>query len=116
VSPEELAEVKKEVKPDICISAKNGVGIDPLKDIIFDKLNLMRIYCKEVSKKADMEVPLIIKKSSTLHDMCEKLHKDFVKKFTFAKVWGSSVKHSGQKVMKLTHVLKDNDVVEIHLK
>jgi uncharacterized protein len=116
VNSEDLVEVKKMIKPDICISAKNGVGTENLKDMIFDKLDLMRVYCKEVGKKADMDVPLIVRKGSTLSDMCIKLHKDFVAKFTFAKVWGKSVKHSGQKVMKLKHVLKDKDVVEIHLK
>jgi uncharacterized protein len=116
VTPEDLEVVKKLIKPDICISASKGLGTDKLKDMIYDKLDLMRIFCKEVGKKADMEVPLIVRKRSTIREMCTKLHKDFVLKFTFAKVWGKSVKHDGQKVMKLRHVLKDKDIVEIHLK
>ncbi len=116
ISPDELEKLKKHIHPDICISAQKNINIDILRDMIFDKLDLIRVYCKEVGKKADMDIPLIIKKNSTLLNMCDKLHKDFIHKFKFAKMWGKSVKHAGQRIMKLSHVLKDKDVVEIHVK
>ncbi|RMF06839.1 TGS domain-containing protein, partial [Candidatus Woesearchaeota archaeon] len=89
-------------------------GIEELKEMIFEKLDLIRIYCKEVGKKADLEVPLIMKRGCTVKDMCEKLHRDFVRKFKFAKVWGPSAKFPGQK-FKLKHELKDEDIVELHI-
>ena len=49
-----------------------------------------------------------------IKDLCEKLHKDFVSKFKFARVWGESAKFPGQKLM-LGHTLHDGDVVEVHL-
>jgi hypothetical protein len=97
------------------ISAESKQGVDELKEMVFDKLNLIRLYLKEVQKKADMQEPLIIFKGSTLHDLCQKLHKDFVTKFRFARIWGKSAKFDGQKILKLSHVLQDEDVVEIHL-
>ena len=39
----------------------------------------------------------------------------FIKKFKFARVWGKSVKFNGAQV-GLNHKLKDNDIVELHLK
>lgn len=116
ISVEELDEIKEKIHPDICISADKKINTDALKDLIFDKLNLIRIYCKQVGKKADMDIPLIMKKGSTLKDMCEKLHKDFVQKFKYAKIWGTSVKFNAQPIQKLTHVLQDKDVVELHMK
>jgi ribosome-interacting GTPase 1 len=116
VSVEDVDAVKAKIKPDICISADKKINTDALKDLIFDKLNLIRIYCKQVGKKADMDVPLIMKKGSTLKDMCEKLHKDFVQKFKYAKIWGTSVKFNAQPIQKLTHVIQDKDVVELHIK
>lgn len=113
---EEMLNRFKEIKPDIFISAEQKLNTDELKDLIFEKLNLIRIYLKEVQKKADMDEPLIIFKNSTMKDLCEKLHKDFITKFRYARLWGTSAKFDGQRILKLTHVLKDEDIVEIHLK
>ena len=85
-----------------------------MKQTIFDRLQLIRIYLKEIGKKADMEEPIIMKTDSTVQDVCEKLHRDFVSKFRFARVWGKSAKFPGQK-FTLKHVLHDSDVVEIRL-
>ena len=114
VSKKRLEEIKKELKPDICISAEEELNLDILKELIFDKLDFMRIYCKEVGKKADLGIPLIMKRKSKVRDMCNKLHRDFVTKFKFARVWGKSAKFPGQRLM-LPHTLQDKDIVEIHL-
>jgi small GTP-binding protein len=115
VSPERLKVLKKKLKPDLCISAQKKEHIDELKDLIFDRLDLMRIYLKEPGKDADMEVPLIAFRKNKIRDLCEKLHKDFVSKFKFARVWGKSAKFGGQKLM-LGHTLKDGDILELHMR
>ena len=99
----------------IPISADKNTNIDELKDIIFDNLDLVRVYLKPQGRKADMEDPLVIKKGSTVIDACRKLHREFVKNFRHAKVWGTSVKFPGQKVGP-DHVLEDEDVLRIILK
>ncbi len=116
VDEKRLEELKKEIKPDVCISADQEINLEELKDMVFNKLRFIRVYCKEVRKKADMGVPLILQEGATLRTMCVKLHKDFVTKFRFARIWGKSVKFDGQKLLKLKHRLKDKDVVEIHLR
>ncbi len=115
-TPEQLERVRALCKPDIEISAQSGFNTDKLKKLIFDRLNLIRIYCKEMGKPADMNEPMIAFRYSTLEDMCNKLHKDFAQKFKYARIWGKSVKFDGQKVLKLSHVLQDEDVMEIHLR
>ncbi len=100
---------------EVLISAEKGINIEKLKETIYNKLNLIRVYLKEVGKKADLEKPLIMKEKATIRDVCEKLHHDFVKKYKFAKVFGKSAKFSGQK-FKMEHKLMDGDVVEIHLR
>ena len=116
VSKEELEKVVKKIKPDLMISAKEKVNMEELKHLIFNRLDFIRVYCKEVGKKADMGVPLIMTRGDTLKDMCLKLHKDFLQNFKFSKIWGPSVKFGGQRVMKLKHKLKDMDVVELHIR
>ncbi|MBS3140994.1 50S ribosome-binding GTPase [Candidatus Woesearchaeota archaeon] len=100
---------------DLFISAETDFNLDKLRDLIFNKLNFIRVYCKEMRKEADLNEPMIMFKDATLRDMCSKLHKDFIEKFKFSRVWGVSVKHQGQKIMKLEHKLKDKDIVELHM-
>ncbi|MBW3022702.1 TGS domain-containing protein, partial [Candidatus Woesearchaeota archaeon] len=96
-------------------SAEKGTGIEKIKEKIFSTLNFIRIYMKEVGKKADMDVPLIIKSPATVRSVCEKIHRDFVKKFKYARVWGRSAKFPGQK-KSLDKEVVDGDIVEIHIK
>ena len=115
VSKERLEELKKMIKPDLCISAHTGEGIEELKKMIFDKLSFIRLYCKEIGKDADLNVPMIMFKGTTIREMCRKLHKDFESKFKFARVWGKSAKFPGQKFM-MDHTLFDGDIVELHIR
>lgn len=105
---------KIKIKYDVGISAETGFGIEKLKELIFTNLSLVRIYCKHIGKKPDLKEPLIIKKGQTIEDVCAKLHREFINKFRFARVWGSS-RFPGQK-FGLNYELKDKDVIEIHLR
>ncbi|MCF7900968.1 GTP-binding protein [Candidatus Woesearchaeota archaeon] len=115
VSPEKAAEVAKKINADLLICGKDKEHLEGLKKLIFKKLKLIRIYLKEPSNPPDMDVPLIVFKDFSIKDICKKLHKDFVKNFKFCRVWGSSAKFAGQK-LTMKHVVKDGDVVEIHLR
>jgi len=116
VSDAQLKELQNKIKPDVCVSAETGRGIAETKDAIYNKLGLIRIFLKEVNKKADMEEPLIMFIDCTIEDVCSKLHKDFVKKFKFARVWGESAKFDGQIFHKMNKTLKDKDVLELHIR
>jgi hypothetical protein len=111
---EKISEAKK-IGGAVLVSAAKGTNLDALKEEIFKKLNLLRIFLKEAGKKADLKEPLIMRRSCAVRDVCLKLHKDFANKFRFARVWGKSAKFAGQKV-GLEHTLKDEDVVQIHLR
>ena len=110
-----ISELKNYIPDFIPISADKKTNIEELKELIFDNLDLVRIYLKPQGRKADMEDPLVIKKGSTVMDACGKLHREFQKNFRHAKVWGTSVKFPGQKVGP-DHVLEDEDVLRVILK
>lgn len=114
VSAKRLQELRKELQPDLCISALKQADLEDLKEAVFDKLDLIRIYLKEPGKSPDMEEPMIMFRNTSIKDLCNKLHREFENKFKFARVWGKSAKFPGQRLM-LHHTLKDKDVVEIHL-
>ncbi len=115
VSADELKKVREIVHPDVCVSAQNSENIEELKELIFNGLEFMRVFCKDPGKPPDMDVPVIIKRGSTIEDFATKLHREFKSKFKFARVWGVSAKFPGQK-QALKHILKDKDIVELHIR
>ena len=116
VDAHELERVKAIVNPDICISAEKKINAEELKELIYKRLEFIQVFCKEVGKKADMGVPLIMRKGDTLRDVCLKLHKDFVAKFKFARILGKSVKFGSLVIRNLGHQLEDGDIIELHIK
>jgi ribosome-interacting GTPase 1 len=110
-----MEELQEKIDDALYIAADKGVMVDELKEEIFQRLKLIRIYMKPQGQKADLEEPLIVRKGSTVEDVAGKLHRDFLKNFRHAKVWGNSVKFPGQKV-GLDHVLEDEDVLRLIIK
>jgi uncharacterized protein len=95
-------------------SAERQEGIDALKDAIWEKLQLIRIYTKSRLVESD-GVPMMMRNGCTVAELCDKLHRELKSLFKFAQIWGPSAKFPGQKV-GLTHVLKDGDTVCIFKK
>ena len=47
-----------------------GYHTEELKDAIYDSLGFMRVYLKPVGEEADLEEPLIVRRESTVEDVC----------------------------------------------
>jgi len=99
--------------PLIPISAENKRNLDKLSELVFEKLEVMRIYSKRPGYEADMSNPFVLKNGSTLEDFAQKVHHDFFKNLKTARVWGKDV-YDGQLVGR-DHILYDKDIVELHL-
>ncbi|MBL7073763.1 TGS domain-containing protein [candidate division KSB1 bacterium] len=95
------------------ISAKTGANLGEMKEFFFNGLEILRIYTKAPGKKSDLEKPYILPKGSTVLDVAKAIHKDFVERFRFARIWGSE-KYDGQMVQR-DHRVEDGDVIEIHI-
>jgi small GTP-binding protein len=102
-----------EKMPVIAISAREGTGLEELKLKIFQVLDIIRVYTKVPGKKADFADPIILDRGSTLADAAAEVHKDFAAKMKYARIWGSG-KHDGVMAPR-DHVLKDGDIIELHL-
>ena len=99
--------------PPVSISAKDGSGIEELKQNIYQLLDIIRVYTKAPGKKADMSDPVVLPIGSTLTDAANSIHKDFSAKLRYARIWGSG-KHEGVMVKK-DHFLEDGDIIELHI-
>lgn len=107
-----LRDKSKLPKNSIPISAEKEENLDLLRDNIYEKLGLIRVFTKRQREGADLEVPLILRKGDTVGRLCEKLHRALKKEFRYAMVWGKSVKHQPQRV-GLDHVLAEGDLVMV---
>jgi uncharacterized protein len=95
------------------VSAENGAGLEDLRNTIYAFLNVIRVYTKQPGKPPDMTSPFTCPIGSTMVQMAELVHRDFVDKLKSARIWGTGV-HDGQTVGR-EHVLHDKDVVELHI-
>ncbi len=88
---------------------------EQLKVLIWKSLKLVYAYTKTPGKEPDYP-PVALSKGSLVEDLAKKIHKDFLKNFQFARIWGSSSRFSKGQQVGLKHVLEDGDIVEMHMK
>lgn len=113
VDPKFVTAVRGKVKSKVIpISADSGLNIEDLKEKIYEKLDFIRLYMRPKGGETDFKEPLIIRRNSTVEDVCNKLHRSMKKEFRYGLIWGKSVKFGGQRV-GLQHVLQDEDVLTI---
>ncbi len=110
-----MRECREKFPEALLISADRKTHINELKELLYEKLGFIRIYLKPQGQPPDMEEPLIVRYGSTIGDICDKLHRDFRKRFRYALIWGDSAKHKGQHV-GIEHTLYDNDILTIILR
>jgi len=101
--------------PVVPIAAKRGLGMDQLKDVIYDELKFIRVYLKPQGGDADMDEPLVIKSGSDVGAVCDYLHREFRMKFRYAVVSGPSAKYDNQ-IVGIEHGLRDGDILTLILR
>lgn len=106
----ELAEMKL---PCLGISVRAGRNLKNFLEKVYELSEIVRVYTKAPGKEPNRKAPFVLHKGGTLEDLAGKVHKDFVEKLKFARIWGKNV-YDGQMVQR-DYVLQDGDVVEIHI-
>ncbi len=100
------------VFPTVAVSCLRKDGLEELKREIFSLSGVIRVYSKPPGKPPDLSTPFTVPVGCTVTELAEKIHKEFVVKMKFARIWGSA-KFEGMKVER-NYVLKDRDIVEIN--
>ena len=99
----------------ICpVSVNVPDSLEKLKRFLFQQLDIIRVYTKKPGEKPDTEHPLVLPVGATVATFAEKIHKSFIKRFRYARVWGPSAEFAGKRV-GLEHKLADTDTVELIL-
>ncbi|HBI56142.1 MAG TPA: GTP-binding protein HSR1, partial [Firmicutes bacterium] len=89
-----------------------GFNLDQFRALVFERLQVIRVYTKRPGKKPDLERPFVLPVNSTVSDLAHSIHKDIADNLRTAKVWGSA-KFDGQAVNH-DYVLADRDIVELN--
>jgi ribosome-interacting GTPase 1 len=101
--------------PVVAVSCEKRLGLERLGSVLFAALDVIRVYTKEPSAKEPSQRPFTLRRGATLADLARSIHTDFMRDFAFARVWAERLVFSPQKV-GMGFVLKDGDVVEIHVR
>ena len=110
---EVLRELLGDDWPLVPVSAATGRNLERLKQVVFERLEIIRIYSKPPGKEPDLCAPFALKKGSTVEEFAGKIHQDFLERLKSARVWGSA-EYDGQMVGR-EHILQDGDVVELRV-
>ena len=95
------------------VSGESRESVQPLREIIFAMLRLVRVYSKPPHEPPDLTKPFVLREGSTLRDFASAVHHDFAERLKFARLWGHG-KFEGQRINR-DYVLCDRDVIELHL-
>lgn len=108
-----LQEFYGERFPITMVSAQRGLNLEGLRGRLYTLLNIMRVYPKRPGHEPDLSSPVILRQGSTVLDLAKEIHKDFVTKLRYARIWGSG-KFDGQRVQR-DYPLQDGDIIELHI-
>ncbi len=106
--------LKKAKWPVFPTAYNNEESLEQLKKSLFNFLKIIRVFTKPPGEKPKLDEPFVIREGATVADVAGKIHTSFLKRFRYAKIWGSSTAHNGQQV-GLDHVLHDKDIIELVL-
>ncbi len=107
-----LRELIADRYPILVVSAEAGMNIDALREEMFKLLNVIRVYTKAPGHRADLSAPFVLKRGATVQDAAGVVHKDFIERLKYARIWGAHT-FDGQMVQR-EHVLEDGDILELH--
>jgi len=99
--------------PLLPVSATTGRNLEHLRQTVFDRLDIIRVYSKLPGKAPDLDAPYTMKVGSTVAEFARSVHQDFFKNLKAVRVWGSA-SFDGQMVER-DYVLHDGDVVELRI-
>ncbi|KAJ5994987.1 Ribosome-interacting GTPase 2 [Penicillium waksmanii] len=94
------------------MSCELDLGVQEVVERIWKELRLMRLYTKRKGVDPDFSEAMIVRRDSSIEDVCDSIHRTLKDTFKHALVWGASARHVPQRV-GLGHMVADEDVVSI---
>ena len=97
---------------NVVISCNMKLNLDYLLEVLWEHLDLLRVYTKKPGQPPDFEDGIILRNGATVSHVCHAIHRTLADNTKYALVWGKSTKFSPQRV-GMTHSMADEDVIQI---
>lgn len=106
----------------LLVSGAEQTGLDALRQHVFDRLELVRVYTKHPQQvKPDMTKPFVIQRGETLVDVAEQVHADVAAALKSGRVWPANISSTASQsqissapiVVPPEYQPADRDVVEL---
>jgi len=97
--------------PALPVSAHTGLNLNQIGSLIYQSLNLVRVYTKPPNVGKPSPKPFILKKGATVLDLAEQIHKSLAEKFRYAKVWQKNSLNPIR--IGEEYQLQEGDIIEI---
>ncbi len=94
------------------VSASANIGMDELKEEIYQSLALIRVYLREKSGRVDRERPMVLRKGIVVREVVRKISREMIDSFKYAIISGPHRKQAELRV-GLEYELLDSDVLTI---
>jgi ribosome-interacting GTPase 1 len=94
------------------LSTRDPEAIGRLPWMLFEWLEIVRVYSKAPGKKPELQKPYTVFAGQTVGDICSLIHKDFLQNLRFARMWRGSDKPV---TVSKHEIVRDRDIVELHL-
>jgi ribosome-interacting GTPase 1 len=105
----EFVDARGRVEPFSTVDAQY---MNWLPEVLFNLVDVVRVYAKPPGKKPDLDDPFVLRAGSDVHELARKVYRGMENKVRSARAWGHGVA-DGQNI-HLDHVLHDKDIVELH--
>jgi len=97
---------------NVVISCNMKLNLDYLVEVLWDELNLIRIYTKKPGQPPDFDDGIIFRHGVDVTRVCNGIHRTLAEDCKYALVWGASTKFSPQRV-GMNHEMFDEDVIQV---
>jgi len=105
-------EIRRKMPGAIFVSGQKKQGLEELGRVIFEKLDLKKVYLKEKDGAIDYNEPFVFRGKLSVGKLARKIFPQKEKEVKGALVWGKAVKYPGQKVGK-NYFINDEDIISL---
>jgi len=97
---------------NVVISCNMKLNLEYLVEVLWEHLDLIRVYTKKPGQPPDFEDGIILRNGVNVTHVCHAIHRTLADDCKYALVWGKSTKFNPQRV-GMNHYMADEDVIQV---